>query len=141
MLTTPLSLHRPKHGVYEDIEPLYINPVLPLLAIALADDAFADYHTFAEIEKIPPPADGSMCTLQIKEELLAIPFFQGCNVNGPTGGICTVGTFAQRTRKLGHRAGYEENITVHDIRAEVLVRADGNPYPKPKLTAQLMCII
>jgi hypothetical protein len=81
----------------EDIEPLYVNPVLPLLAIALAEDAFADFRTFAEIEKTPPPANGSMYPLQIKEGMLAVPFFQGCNVNGPTGRICTAGTVGDRT--------------------------------------------
>jgi hypothetical protein len=113
--------------VYEDIEPLYANPVLPLLAIALADDAFVDYQTFAAVEQIPPPADGSMHLLQIKEEMLSVPFFRGSTVNGPTERICTASTFSQRTRNLGHRAGYEENITIHDIRAEGLVRADGKP--------------
>jgi len=43
---------RPKHGVYEDIEPLYANPVLPLLAIALADDAFVDYQTFVPLGEV-----------------------------------------------------------------------------------------
>lgn len=41
--------------MYEDMEPLSANPVLPLMAIALADDAFQDYGSFEEIEAIPPP--------------------------------------------------------------------------------------
>ena len=45
--------------MYKDMEPLFANPVLPLLAIALADHAFQDYGSFEEIEAIPPPADGS----------------------------------------------------------------------------------
>ena len=28
-------------------------------------------------------------------------------------------------RNLGHRVGYEENIGIHDIRREALVKADG----------------
>ena len=46
--------------MYEDMEPLFANSVLPLLAIALADHAFHDYRTFEEIETIPLPADGSL---------------------------------------------------------------------------------
>lgn len=46
MLTVRLSLLRPKHGMYEEMEPLFANPILPLLAIALADEAFQDYSTF-----------------------------------------------------------------------------------------------
>jgi hypothetical protein len=79
MLTISLSLYRPKHKVYENTESRYVNPVLPLLAIALADEAFVDYHTFAEIEQIPPPVDGSMYPLEIEEEMLTVPCFQGCN--------------------------------------------------------------
>lgn len=45
--------------MYEDMEPLFANPVLPLLTIALADEAFQDYATFDEIKAIPPPLDGS----------------------------------------------------------------------------------
>lgn len=40
------------------MEPSFISPVLPLLAIALIDGAFQDYTTFEEIGAIPPPADG-----------------------------------------------------------------------------------
>jgi hypothetical protein len=46
--------------MYKDMEPLFANPVLPLLAIALADHAFQDYRSFEEIEAIPPPPDGSL---------------------------------------------------------------------------------
>ncbi|KAL2044983.1 hypothetical protein N7G274_002758 [Stereocaulon virgatum] len=33
-----------------------------------------------------------------------------------------------RTVDLGHRAGYEENIGIHDIRREALVKADDDGY-------------
>ena len=58
--------------MYEDIEPLFINLVLPLLAIALADQAFQDYSTFKEIENIPPPENGSLHHLRIKDEMLSV---------------------------------------------------------------------
>ncbi|KAL9106911.1 MAG: hypothetical protein Q9187_008504, partial [Circinaria calcarea] len=127
LLTVRSSLLRPKHGMYEDMEPLFANPVLPLLAIALADEAFQDYGTFEEIEAIPPPGDGSLHYIRIKKEMLDIPFFQSITPNGPTGKIQKAVPFSNRTVALGHRAGYQENIGIHDIRAEVLVRADGTP--------------
>lgn len=32
--------YRPQHGIYKDIKPLFANPILPLLVIALADRVF-----------------------------------------------------------------------------------------------------
>ena len=46
--------------MYEDMEPLFTNPVLPLLAITLADQAFQDYSIFKEIENISPPEDEAL---------------------------------------------------------------------------------
>ena len=107
------------------MEPLFANPVLSLLAIALADEAFQDYGTFEEIEAVPPPTDGSLHHLRIKNGMLKLPFFQTATSDGPTGEIQKACAFSNRTVDLGHRAGYEENIGIHDMRAEVLVRADG----------------
>lgn len=73
--------------MYEDMEPLYANPVLPLLAIALADGAFKDYESFQDIEAIPPPAQGSLYHLRIKDEMRRVPFFQIVSADGPTGKI------------------------------------------------------
>ena len=114
--------------MYEDMEPLFANPVLPLLAIALADQAFQDYSTFENIENIPPPEDVSLHHLRMKDEMLSVPFFQNVTSNGPTGKTHGAVSFSNRTVALGHRAGYQENIGIHDIRAEVLVRADGNLF-------------
>ena len=61
--------------MYEDMEPLFANPVLPLMAIALADDAFQDYGSFEEIEAIPSPADGSLHHLRIKKGHASSTFF------------------------------------------------------------------
>lgn len=69
--------------MYEDMEPLYANPVLPLLAIALADRVFQDYRTVEEIEAIPPPADGSLHHLRIKKEMFRVPIFQIISADEP----------------------------------------------------------
>lgn len=110
--------------MYENMEPLFANPVLPLLAIALADEAFQDYNTFEEIEAIPPPTDGSLYHLRIKTEMFDTPFFQNVTSNGPTGKIQSAVSFSSRTVALGHRAGYQENITIHSFRREILGKID-----------------
>ncbi len=111
--------------MYEDMEPLFANPVLPLLAIAFADHAFQDYGSFEEIEAIPPPSDGSLHHLRIRKDMLRVPFFQIVFADGPIGKIHEASSFNNRTVNLGHRVEYEENIGIHDIRREVLVKADG----------------
>jgi hypothetical protein len=111
--------------MYEDMEPLFANPILPLLAIALADDAFQDYQTSEEIFAIPPPSDGNLHELRIRKELGRVPFFQIMSPSGPTGKIQQAVSFTKRMVDLGHRAGYPQNIGVRAIRREVLVKADG----------------
>src|SRR5947207_3876131 len=110
--------------MYEDMAPLSANPVLPMLAIALTDGVFKDYTTFEEIFAIPPPADGALHHLEIHKSKQELPFFQVISRNGPTGNIQSASSSGNRLVELGHRAGYRENITVHDIRAETLVKAD-----------------
>lgn len=78
---------------YEDMEPLFPNSVLPLLAIALADHAFQDYQNLEEIEPIPPPADGSLHHLRIKKKhFFRVPFFQIVPANGSMGKIHEAGS-------------------------------------------------
>ena len=73
--------------MYKDIEPLFTNPVLPLLVIALADRTFQDYTTFEEIEEIPAPIDRSLYHLRIKKDILRVPFFRIVSADGLTGKI------------------------------------------------------
>jgi hypothetical protein len=111
--------------MYEDIEPLFACAMLPTLAIALANDAFQDYHSYEEIFAIPPPIAGIVHPLRIKEEMSEVPFFQTFDANGPTDAIEKAGPFNTRTVNLSHRAGFPTNITMHCGRREVLVKADG----------------
>ena len=110
--------------MYKDMKPLFTNPVLPLLAIALADRTFQYYRTFKEIETILPPAARFLYHLRIKKKMLCLPIFQIISAYGPTGKIYGASSFSNRTVDLGHRAGYEENIGIHNIRREALVKAD-----------------
>jgi len=53
------SMNRPEHSVHEGLEPrpLFYNPVLTMLARAIADQAFRDYSTMEELLAIEPPED------------------------------------------------------------------------------------
>jgi hypothetical protein len=110
--------------MYEDMEPLFACVMLPALVIALANDAFQDYHSKKEIFAIPPPLAGTVHHLRIKEEMLEVPFFQRFNANGPTGQIEKAGPAGTRDVKLGHRAGFLVNLTGHCKRREALVKAE-----------------
>jgi len=47
--------YRPKHRLYEDIEPLFANFLFPFLVIAIANNAFRDYDSLESIFAIPAP--------------------------------------------------------------------------------------
>ena len=111
--------------MYENMKSLFANPVLPLLAIALADHVFRDYQTFEDIEAISPPVDESLHHLRIKKDLLHVPFFQIITADELIEKIHEVGSFSNRTVNLKNRVEYKENIGIHDIRRKVLVKADG----------------
>jgi hypothetical protein len=45
--------------------------------------------------------------------------------DGPTEKIQLTESFNYRIVALGYRAGYKENIAVHNARAETLIKVDG----------------
>lgn len=110
--------------MYENMKSLFTNSVLSLMIIALANHVFQDYESFEEIEKISSPADGSLHYLRIKKNMLRVPFFQIVSADEFTEKIHEAGSFSNRIVNLEHRAEYEKNIKIHDIRREVLVKAD-----------------
>ncbi|OJD28304.1 hypothetical protein ACJ73_00299 [Blastomyces percursus] len=61
---------------------------------------------------------GSMKTV------IGTPLYEAILDHGPTGKILTSTWFGKELPRLGRQAGYVRSITVHDIRAEALVRAD-----------------
>ncbi|KAL8823038.1 MAG: hypothetical protein Q9191_006238 [Dirinaria sp. TL-2023a] len=95
------------------MKPLFANPILPLLAIALADRAFQNYATFEEIEEIPPPADESLHHLRIKKDMLRVPFFRIVSIDEPTRKIQGAGSFSNRTkRRTVHLKGFRD-LSLH----------------------------
>jgi hypothetical protein len=127
---------RPKHGLYEDMEPLFANPLLPFLAIAIANNAFRDYDSPERIFELPAPRRGTVTILKFKNSVLDVPFFQRMSRDGPTGEHEDATSYHRRKVELGHRAGYVVNITTHASRRESMVkvggtsRVRGSPTPR-----------
>ena len=123
LLTNSIAL-RPQHEMYENIKPLFANPILFLLTIVLTDDVFRDYFNFAEIEAISSFQDESLHHLRIKKNMLQVLFFRTISVDEFTNKILDAQSFSNRTIQLNHRAEYAENIDIHDIRAEIFVKTN-----------------
>lgn len=122
------SMNRPEHSVHEGLKPrpLFCNPVLTMLARAIADHAFRDYSTMEELLAIEPPED-EMYHLRQHESVLGKPFFHVIS----TGEMEKADTFSRRLRELGIRAGYLRCPTIHDFRAEGLYLIGVFLYPSP----------
>ncbi len=106
---------RPEHSVHEGLEPrpMFCNPVLTMLARAIADNAFRDYSTIEELLEIEPP-ENETYLLRQNESVLGKPFFYVVS----TGETEKADTFSRRLKELGVRAGYLWPPTIHDFRAE-----------------------
>ncbi|KAK0621131.1 hypothetical protein B0T17DRAFT_276620 [Bombardia bombarda] len=85
---------RPEHTLYEGLGPmpLLCNPMIPILAILVANKAFRDYHSLEDLLAIEP----------LDDEMIH------------------PNAFSNRLRALGVRAGYPRPPTIHDFRAEGL---------------------
>ncbi|KIM93155.1 hypothetical protein OIDMADRAFT_61940 [Oidiodendron maius Zn] len=119
---------RPKHGLYEDMEPLFANPLLPFFAIAIANNAFRHYDSLESIFDIPAPRRGTVKILKFKKSFKNVPFFQRMSRDGPTGEPEKATSYHRRKVALGHRAGYIVNITTHAGRREVIVKVAEDGY-------------
>lgn len=110
-------VNRPENSVHEGLDPrpLFCNPVLMILARAIADNTFRDYSTIEELLEIEPPKD-EIYYLRQKDSVLSKPFFYIIS----TGEIEKADTFSRRLRELGIRAGYLRTPTICDFRAESL---------------------
>ncbi|KAL2041983.1 hypothetical protein N7G274_005171 [Stereocaulon virgatum] len=113
---------RPEHSVHEGLEPrpLFCNPVLTMLARAIADNAFRDYSTMEELLEIEPP-ENEMYHLRQNEKCAQQALF---STSSPPARWKKADTFSRRLRELGVRAGYLRPPTIHDFRAEGLYLVD-----------------
>ncbi len=76
---------------------------------------FQNYETFAEIEAISSSVNEFLHHLQIKKNMLHVPFFQIVFANEFTEKIHEVNLFSNQTVNLRHCVEYEKNIEIHDI--------------------------
>jgi hypothetical protein len=62
---------RPEHAVHEgpNLLPLLYNPMLPIIAKAIVEEAFHEFETIEELLAIEPPKDG-MRQLRFAKEVL-----------------------------------------------------------------------
>ncbi|KAF2685016.1 hypothetical protein K458DRAFT_301100, partial [Lentithecium fluviatile CBS 122367] len=109
---------RPEHALHEGVEtrPLFCNPMLAIVAMCIARNAFRDYKSIDEVLALEPPQDEQMVQLHWNPSVLDLPFFQGSD-----GKMETASAFGRYLREWGFRAGYNEPPTVHDFRAEGLI--------------------
>ncbi len=105
--------------MYEDAPILAFNAVAFILAIALANNAFRDHSTLEEILAIRPPVGEATVAIDWSWEKRNEPVFKDGD-----GKIEKSSAFGHNLAEVGHRAGYEQNITVRDARREVLTLVD-----------------
>jgi hypothetical protein len=115
------------------MEPLFANPVLLFLAIAIANNAFRDYHSVEDIFAIPAPRQGTAKILKFRNSILNDPFFQCMPCDGPTLQYKDANSYYRRKVALGHRARYMVNITTHASRREIMVKVGGMSASKGRL--------
>lgn len=143
----------PRHPMQEDINslPLYLNPVLEPLVLCLARGLFRHFKTADEIFALEPtpeephyelllrapnaplfddepdatPSEPDAPARDVKRpEATRTPFYDEVSRSGTTGEILNATWFSKGFSCLSRRSGYE-TITIHDIRAEALITADG----------------
>ena len=118
--------NRPQHSMNESTTglSLVLNPVLFILAIALASSAFKHYEIANEIFDMQPPDYDDHWILEWTDHMLDVPDFQAATCDGPTGKIQKSSSFSRQLTNAAQRAGFS-NITIHDGRREALVKANG----------------
>jgi hypothetical protein len=104
--------------LHEGVEtrPLFCNPMLVIVAMCMARNAFRDYKSIDEVLALEPPEDEQMIQLHWNPSVRDLPFFEGSD-----GKMETASAFGRYLREWGFRAGYNEPPTVHDFRAEGLI--------------------
>ncbi|KAF2007873.1 hypothetical protein P154DRAFT_568700 [Amniculicola lignicola CBS 123094] len=70
---------RPEHALHEGVEtrPLFCNPMLVIVAMCMARNAFRDYKSIDEVLALEPPQDEQMIQLHWNPNVRDLPFFEG----------------------------------------------------------------
>ena len=77
------SRNRPKYTIYEKSDLLWCSPVLWVLALGLANNAFAGYSTLDEVFDIEPLVDQNIWHVRWKDSVLYLPVFRKMSLQRP----------------------------------------------------------
>ena len=128
LLTKSLNDCRPKHPLYERLQPtppLFANGVLFLLSIILSADAFRDYHTIEEVLAARPPPRTKFWIMEWAANVMDDPVFPELSPAGPTKKPKSKSAWGHQCHDWAVRAGFTEGVGLHAPRKEVLIKADG----------------
>ncbi|KAK5073277.1 hypothetical protein LTR51_005919 [Lithohypha guttulata] len=121
---------QPRHLLYELVGlPYYCNSVAFFMAAALADGVLRDYRSWDDICAIKRPLQQKHIILEYHPEKSRWPVFPRSSRSGH---IDHSRSSASLTSKalldLGFRAGFQDHLTLHASRREVLLQVDNYGY-------------
>nr|OQO31360.1 hypothetical protein B0A51_03355 [Rachicladosporium sp. CCFEE 5018] len=104
--------------IREDKSMRITCPISALLALGLADEAFAEIATVDELRAmIAPPAGCRVVSLSIKPEKRELPVFRRVQEGGISSSkILQNATLSRDLAELGRRAGYVQTLRSYSIR-------------------------
>ncbi|KAL2810637.1 hypothetical protein BDW59DRAFT_155623, partial [Aspergillus cavernicola] len=122
------------YEVYKEEVPLFFNLILFMLPLFSADRAFRDYRSYTEIldelDKFSDLDGQTNCvisTIHFRKDLLDTPVLRPSNeldCESSTGKATGADAFGKEFAALGHRSGYEKNVTARACRRWALMEAD-----------------
>ena len=102
------------------------NPILFLVAMALASRAFKDYDTVDEIFNLEAPHYNRLI-LEWATHMLQVPISKGPSYPGPTRAIQEPSLFSRQVKKAAQRSCYN-TMTAFDFRGEGLTRTKSETH-------------
>jgi hypothetical protein len=96
--------------------------VLDILALGFADNTIKDHSTLEEILDLELLADQNTWRIEWKDGVLGQPVFRITSLQDT---IQSSSSYDWQSSDLGYCAGLEVKISVHEMRREALVKADG----------------
>jgi hypothetical protein len=114
---------KPMAWIYEELksgpEKLYCSPMLYVLAIFFANNAFRDYRSVEELFALQITDEDQLWhEVAWDERVLDLPIFPNISP----------AIFHRLFVNVGYRAGFTIPLTNHQIRAEVLILIDGKRH-------------
>ncbi|PIA93163.1 hypothetical protein CB0940_05062 [Cercospora beticola] len=105
-------------ALLQEFERPELCPVAQLFALALADGAFEDVHSAADIRNIATPPPDVFQRLRVRESMKKVPVLRRLEGRGKATSqekIATCKELGPVMEALGHRAGHRERFTPYTI--------------------------